>query len=334
VLLGSTLLKFGVDYSKREWEGKYFNNGTFKGYSINQAETENRAIFVDTTTEIGANLLRVGLRYDDSEITNGGGFQNRDFTSLNGYIFDTYTFDNGLSIFGGVGISHRVPDGRELYFQKKGNLIGTPTLNQTKNLEFDLGLKKSFGNSYLKLKLFYSKLDDYIYFHTKESNQNLFENIDAKIYGVELTGAILFGEKLSVEYGVTYQRGKKDKPLEGQSDLDLADIAPLRGSIIATYNFDDKTELSLEVIGQSRWSKYDGDNGEQEIAGFVVANVKLKRELSRNLEVTLGVDNIFDKTYTPSNTYNDLTLIMTGAKKKVKLNDTGRYIYTNISYKF
>ncbi len=43
----------------------------------------------------------------------------------------------------------------------------------------------------------------------------LFENIDAKIYGVELTGAILFGEKLSVEYGVTYQRGKKDKPLDG-----------------------------------------------------------------------------------------------------------------------
>ena len=334
LILNSTLIKIGIDASKREWLGKYTNNGKFKGYSINNAETKNRAIFIDTKTTFGSNTLRAGLRYDDTKITNGGGYQNRKFTSLNGYIFDTYRISDSLDIFGGIGVSHRVPDGRELYFWKKGKLVGTPTLNQTKNIEIDLGIKKSFKNSSIKIKAFYSKLKDYIYFHKKSSNINLFENIDAKIYGVEVSGTYLFNNKLSLEYGISYQRGKKDKPLLGQSDKDLADIAPLRANLRANYDFDDKTNLSFEIIGQRRWTHYDKDNGEQEIPGFVIANLKIKREITPNLHLTFGIDNIFDKTYTPSNTYNDLTLIVAGGKQKVKLNDPGRYVYLNVSYKF
>jgi len=335
-ILNSTLFKVGIDYSKRKWKGKYYmNNGTiFKGYSINNAETENKALFLDTKTKLNSHTLRFGLRYDDTQITNKGGYPNRDFNSLNGYIFDTYALNDSLDIFGGVGVAHRVPDGRELYFWKKGNLVGTPTLNQTKNIEVDLGVKKSFKNSTIKAKVFYSRLKDYIYFHKKPTNTNLFENIDAKIYGIELSGSYLFNDKLSFEYGVSYLRGKKDEPLPGQSDTDLADIPPLRANLITRYDFDDKTNLSFEIIGQKRWTHYDGDNGEQEIPGFVVANFKLKREITPNLHLTFGVDNIFDKTYTPSNTYNDLTLIVAGGTQKVKLNDPGRYIYCNISYKF
>jgi len=331
--ISNTQIKAGVEYSRRTWLGKYYNNGKFTGYSINNAVTKNKGVFIDTTTKIGANTLRAGVRYDDTEITNDGGYLDRDFNALSGYIFNTYALSSSLDIFGGVGVSHRVPDGRELYFWKKGKLIGTPTLNKTRNIEFDIGMKKSFESGAVKAKVFYSKLKDYIYFHQGKT-ENVFENVDAKIYGIELSGSYLFGDKLSLEGGITFQRGLKDEPLAGQSDRDLADIAPLRANLIANYFYDEKTTLSLELIGQKRWTHYDSDNGEQEIPGFVVANFKLKREVTPNLEFTFGVDNIFDKTYAQSNTYSDLTLIMSGAKQKVKLNEPGRYIYMNLSYKF
>jgi len=335
-ILNSSLIKYGIDTSKRNWLGKYYmNNGKmFKGYSINNAETKNKAIFIDTKRQINNHELRVGLRYDDTEITNDGGYKNRDFTATNGYIFDTIKLDNQTDIFAGIGLAHRVPDGRELYFWKKGNLVGTPTLNQTRNTEVDLGVKKTFENSSIKAKVFYSKLKDYIYFHKKASNTNLFENIDAKIYGLEISGAYLASDTLSFEYGLSYQRGKKDDPLPGQTDTDLADIVPLRANLITKYSYDAKTDISFEVIAQARWKDYDGENGEQELPGFATANIKIKKELTNKLNVTLGVDNIFDKAYAPSNTYNDLTLVVAGGTQKVKLNDPGRYAYLNLTYKF
>jgi iron complex outermembrane receptor protein len=141
-------------------------------------------------------------------------------------------------------------------------------------------------------------------------------------------------DALSFEYGLSYQKGKKDDPLPGQTDTDLADIVPVRANLITNYDFDAKTAISFEVIAQGEWKNFDGDNGEQRLPGFATANLKIKKELTNKLNITLGVDNIFDKAYTPSNTYNDLTLVMAGGTQKVKLNDPGRYAYLNVSYKF
>ena len=331
-LSDSILLTYGIDTSKRIWKGAYYKNGVFAGASLDNAVTKNRAVFVDALNRFDKNELKAGLRYDDTDITNSGNYNEPSFTSLNGYIFNTFHMDESTDLFAGVGISHRVPDGRELYFFKKG-IVGNPNLDQTKNSEVDLGVRKNFENASCKVKLFYSKLDNYIYFNNSLP-KNKFVNIDAKIYGAELSGAFLVGESLSFDYGVVYQRGEKDEPLAGQSDTDLADITPLRGTFATNYDYDDKTSISLEIIAQKRWTHYDKDNGEQEIDGFATANFKLQRELMNRLDFTVGVDNIFNKTYASSNTYNDLTLVVAGGKQKVKLNEPGRYAYVNLSYQF
>jgi iron complex outermembrane receptor protein len=331
-LSDSILLTYGIDTSKRIWKGAYYKNGVFAGASLDNAVTKNRAVFVDALNRFDKNELKAGLRYDDTDITNSGNYNEPSFTSLNGYIFNTFHMNESTDLFAGVGISHRVPDGRELYFFKKG-IVGNPNLDQTKNSEVDLGVRKNFENASCKVKLFYSKLDNYIYFNNSLP-KNKFVNIDAKIYGAELSGAFLVGESLSFDYGVVYQRGKKDEPLAGQSDTDLADITPLRGTFTTNYDYDDKTSISLEIIAQKRWTHYDKDNGEQEIDGFATANFKLQRELMNRLDLTVGVDNIFNKTYASSNTYNDLTLVVAGGKQKAKLNEPGRYAYVNLSYQF
>ena len=329
-------ITYGLDTSKRTWDGNYYKKSTVPfGKSINNAITKNKALFLDISTKLSKNSLNYGLRYDKTDITNDGGFNNPTFHALSGYVFNSYDIDTDTQLFGGVGISHRVPDGRELYFQDKGtgNLVGTPTLNQTKNTELDLGVKKVFENSELKLKVFYSKLNNYIYFNNDKAT-NKFVNIDAKIYGANLSGSYLLSDILYLDYGLSYTRGKKDSPLSGQTDTNLADITPLRGTLTLNYEPDMKTKATLKIVAQNKWTKYDGDNGEQEIPGFATANLKYQTLLTNKLTLTFGVDNIFNKTYTPSNTYNDLTLVLAGGGSKVKLNSPGRYGYLNINYKF
>ncbi len=328
-LLNNSYITYGLDYSRRTWDG-YYNNGK---KSIPNVITKNRAAFLDISSKVDRNSFRYGLRYDKSNITNDRGLKELDFNSLNGYIFDSFDYDDSMSFFGGVGIAHRVPDGRELYFMKKGNLIGTPTLNQTKNSEIDLGVKKNFENSEFKLKLFYSRLSNYIYFNN-DLPKNKFVNIDAKIYGVKLSGLVMISDEFNFDYGISYLKGKKDSPLVGQTDTDLADITPLRGIFTLNYEPDMKTKASFELIAQKSWTSYDGDNGEQRLSGFAIANAKYQTMLNHSWILTLGVDNIFDKTYQSSNTYNDLTLVMTGGGKKIGLNNPGRYGYINLTYKF
>ena len=331
-LANNILLSYGIDASKRVWKGNYYKNGTYSGPSLNNAITKNGGIFVEGVKKFANNEFKAGLRYDNTDIRNSGNYNEPSYDSLNGYVFNTFHYNETTDLFAGLGIAHRVPDGRELYFFKKG-LVGTPDLDQTRNSEIDLGIKKAFENSSLKLKVFYSKLDNYIYFDMSRP-QNKFVNIDAKIYGVEFSGMFLATDALSFDYGVIYQRGKKDDPLPGQTDTDLADITPIRGILSANYDYDNKTSVSLEIIAQGRWTHYDQDNGEQEIDGFATANFKFQRELLNRVDLTIGVDNIFNKTYSSSNTYNDLTLIVAGGTQKVKLNEPGRYMYMNLSYKF
>ena len=332
----NTNVELGLDYSRRSWDGNYYkmHNKPF-GDSINNAVTKNSALFIKVNKKISNHTIESGIRYDYTKISSNDNINNPKYTSFNGYIYDNIALTPSLGLFAGIGVSHRVPDGRELYFKAKGTgaFIGTPDLKQTRNIEADLGIKKSFNNGQIELKLFYSKLNDYIYFDN-DLPKNKFVNIDAKIYGVKLSGNYIFNDKFNIDYGVTYLKGKKDHPLPNQSDRDLADITPLRGLLTLNYLPSYKSKLSLEFVAQKSWSSFDGDNGEERLPGFVTANFKYQTMLTDNLTLTFGVDNILDKAYQSSNTYNDLTLLATGAKKKIGLNNPGRYIYANINYKF
>ncbi len=334
-------IKLGLDFSRRYWSGTYYKkHNKFFGHSINQAVTKNSAIFIKLNKTIQNNKLEFGLRYDHSKVKNKDNIKSVKFNSLSGYLTDTIALHNGWELFGGFGISHRIPDARELFFRGKdkknkgeGPLFGNPNLKQTKNSEIDLGIKKNFNKGSIELKAFYSKLKNYIYFDN-DLKTNKFVNIDAKIYGIKLSGNYAFNEKLNIDFGLSYLRGKKDNPLPNQSDKDLADITPLRALVTLNYMPNERNFFSFEMIAQKRWKYFDKDNGEQELGGFVTFNFKYQKLISDNLTFTFGIDNIFNKKYQSSNTYNDLTLLATGAKRKIPLNNPGRYIYANIQYRF
>lgn len=337
--LDSYKLLVGLDASERNWDGNYYNSTTklplAQSKSINDSTTQNAAIFTKLEKSFGLFDVTAGARYDSTDIENGGALASNSYNALNANIVTSYNIDSSSRAFLGFGQSSRVPDARELYFySSNGTLLGTPNLEQTKNREIDLGYETSNDMMKFKVKTFYSSLKDYIYLK-KDVAVNAFQNIDAKVYGAELSASYFASDTVTIDTGMSYKIGKKDESLAGQTDKDLADMAPLRGNIALNYEYMPKSIATIEMQASDNWSNIDTDNGEQELGGWAIFNLKAKHTINKNVDFTLGVNNLLDKTYAMNNSYVDLTLITVGGASDVMLmNEPGRYIYTNLTVKF
>jgi len=344
-------LTVGFDGSVRNWDGTYYKNGlpmkTPTGdikTSITNVDTTNIALFANLEQRVNTVNIKYGLRYDDTSVkperrAYNATQQDNAYQALSANIFTTYDISNSLTLFGGAGKASRVPDARELYFiGSMGNVVGTDDLDQTTNYEVDLGMENTYDSFNVKTKLFYSLLKDYIYYNASNVNGmgaavNAFENIDATIYGIEVSGSYYPLDDLYADFGVAYQRGQKDEALPGQTNTNLAEIPPLKGNVSLNYFYYQESLASVEFVGAAAWTNYDDDNGEQELPSWGVMNLKVDHKFAYGFGLTAGVDNIFDKTYAVSNTYKDLTLL-SGGGDVMLMNEPGRYYYVNASYSF
>ena len=337
-------IAYGIDTSKRNWDGTYRGYGMSSGItgikSIDDVDTKNIGLFAEYERDFDRFNLRVGCRYDDTSIEPGSGtLPDNDYNSFSAFGFGAWAFDSGMKVFGGIGRSYRVPDARELYFRAapmKGmpaRLIGNPDLDQTSNTEIDLGLENDWENFYLKAKVFYSWLGDFIFYNDSRMTEK-FENMDATLYGFSLNGTWSFTEEVYLDFGLAYQRGKKDDPLSGQSGTDMPEIPPLKGNLALNWEYMPNSLARAELIASDKWSDYDGENGEQELDSWTVLNLNVRHQLTDRIVLIGGIDNVFDETYAISNTYKDLTLLLDGTGEVMLMNEPGRYFYLNASYSF
>ena len=341
VEVADSLLTVGLDTSVRNWRGEMYRTNVSTGavdmnsIPLASTDTTNKAVFSKIEKSFGKLDLEAGARYDYTDIDSTDNLKDdKKYVSLNANIFGIYNVDEKMKYFVGVGKSSRVPDARELYSRSYNTTLmryiygGNSELDQTKNYEVDLGFDKTIGNFNIKPKLFYSVLKDYIY-NTGVSNGTTFENIDAKIYGLDISGLYAITDNFSLDYGMAYQRGKKD---EDVADRDLAEIPPLKANLALNYELE-KAKYTAEVIAVDRWDSFDDSAREQELGGYAVVNLKYTNQLHKNIGLTLGLDNIFDKTYASTNTYQDITYATINSER-VLFNDPGRYGYVNLKYSF
>lgn len=337
-----TEMTLGIDSSSRNWDGTYKGSGMSAGItgikSIDDVDTDNNALFVRLDKRLGDMLFEAGARYDDTDIKPGAGMlPANDYTAFSAYGLGNWRLNPEMSLYAGLGRSHRVPDARELYFRAamgpNGMLIGNPELDQVRNDELDFGLDYNLDNMHLKARIFYSWLTDFIVYNDSKKMQR-FENADASIYGFSVSGFWMFAENFNLDYGLAYQRGKKDKPLVGQTDTDLAEIPPMKLNLALRWNYTDKGSASAEFAAADSWTNYDADNGEQSLDSWAIFNLKTEYHLTDKISLLVGVDNLFDQTYAVSNTYKDLTLLLDGSGEVILMNEPGRYFYLNTTFSF
>ena len=332
--VADSLVTVGLDTSVRNWRGEMYNTNVATG-AINMnsvplasTDTTNKAIFSKVEKSFGKLDLEAGARYDYTDIdTAKASVDDKKYVGLNANIFAVYNVDEKMKYFAGIGKSSRVPDARELYNAGSG-AKGNPDLEETKNYEADLGFDKTIGNFNIRPKLFYSVLKDYIYNPYTGIGTAKFENIDAKIYGLDISGLYAMTDNFSLDYGVAFQKGKKDEALLGKTDKDLAEIPPLKANLALNYE-EDKAKYTAEIQAVDSWNNYDSEAGEKELGGYALFNLRYTNQLHKNIGLTLGLDNVFDKVYNSTNTYKDIMYATT-----TSFNDPGRYGYVNLKYSF
>ena len=330
--VADSLVTVGLDTSVRNWRGEKYSTNVATGVSgastisLPSTDTTNKAIFAKVEKSFGKLDLEFGSRYDYSDVDSSSiSNEDKNYMAFNANVFGIYNVDENMKYFAGIGKSARVPDARELYDTTYGN----SDLDQTQNYEIDLGFDKTIGSFNIRPKLFYSVLKDYIYNSTITSTTSKFENVDAKIYGLDVSGFYFMTENLSLDYGMAYQRGKKDGDY---TDKDLAEIPPLKANLALNYE-QAKAKYTAEVVAVDSWDSYDSTAKEQELSGYAVFNLKYTNQLHKNIGLTLGLDNLFDKVYNSTNTYQDITYATVNSER-VLFNDPGRYGYVNLKYSF
>lgn len=337
-----TKMTLGIDSSRRNWDGTYQGSGMSVGItgikSIDDVDTDNNGLFLRLDKNLGDLSFEVGARYDDTNIKpTTGMLAANTYTAFSVYGLGYWKFNAGITLRAGLGRSHRVPDARELYFRAamgpNGMLIGNPDLEQVSNDELDLGFDYGHDKLSVKTRFFYSWLSDFIVYNDSKKMQR-FENTDASIYGFSILADWMVAENLNFDFGLAYQRGKKNQSLAGQMDTDLPEIPPLKLNMSLRWNYTDKGTAWAEFSAADNWTKYDADNGEQLLDSWAIFNLKTEYQLTKRISMLAGVDNVFDQTYAVSNTYKDLTLLLDGSGKVILMNEPGRYFYLNTSFSF
>jgi iron complex outermembrane receptor protein len=351
--LSSTL---GFDFMEKTWDGNFYVNDIFSYTMIPDVKTDDVAFYGDTKWSDEVFEITFGTRLDFVNIEAGsldtinpyaiktGVYANKeknDYFGFGANLFSRYFVGDETSIFLGFGQSTRFPNAKELYMNKIAKttdgtpffaIKGNPDLKETKNREIDLGFDSSSFNSKISGKVFYSYLIDFIYAYNNGTGLG-FTNLDAKVWGFDLSASKELFKNLNGKVGFAYQRGEKVDAIDGQTDKDLAEIPPFKFLGNLEYKIPREYSVRLETVLGGE-PEIDSDNGEKEISNYFVANLKGSYDFSQNLVANFGVDNIFNEVYALNNSYIGRGVNSTTPDEIFILNEMGRNYFFTLTYKY
>lgn len=223
-----------------------------------------------------------------------------------------YTSQLGFNIEG--GIKNRAPSYQQLYLwvplqSTNGladghNYVGDIDLDSETAYEAGLGLDWNNSRGYVSPRIFYRYVKDYIQGTPStdptvimvstaggDPNPLQWSNVDAILYGFDMNWGASLGSHWSLDGVVNYVLGKRDDISDN-----LYRIAPLNGSATLSYTRSNWW-VGLEGVAYARQDKVSETNSETESSGYALANLRGGADLMRNLTLTAGIENIFDREY-------------------------------------
>lgn len=257
--------------------------------------------------------------------------------------------DHNAKSYIGLGYVERVPDYWELFSTAHGNTGMTkPTFNDLKTektLQLDLGYQYQHGPLSAWTSAYAGLINDFILLsyhnHPKagmdgHSHGSSFsagaKNVDATIAGAEAGVGYQFTDAIQADLSAMYAWGENTDTHQA-----LPQIAPLEGRLNLRY-VQDQYSFGLlwrAVAKQDRISLNQGnivgyDTGESK--GFITLALNASYNIQKNLNLSVGVDNVFDKTYTEH--LNKLGVGADGQVGTQQFNNTGRNYWARVSMKF
>ncbi|EPF81666.1 TonB-dependent copper receptor [Acinetobacter rudis] len=261
-----------------------------------------------------ANKLVTGARIDHSKIEQYGKQSNlidtRKETLPSAFVrLENTASEHGLKSYVGVGYVERVPDYWELFsttYAFSGNTLNN--LKNEKTLQMDLGTQFEHGAFSSWASAYVGLVNDYILMRyvpipdPKDSSKTVIQtqsrNVDATIAGAEAGMGYQFTDQIQADVSAMYAWGKNTT-----DSTALPQIAPLEGRFNLRY-VEDKYNVGLlwrVVAKQDRISKNEGtiigyDFGESK--AFNTLSLNATYNLTKDVDLSVGVDNLLDKNYT------------------------------------
>ena len=227
-------------------------------------------------------------------------------TNLDGTVALSYALQRGFSLEGALTRKTRSPSILERYLwtptsASAGQADGRTYLG---NLDLDpevahgvnLGIKLKRPSLRAQAAVFWQDVSDFIQgtpIARLDSNGLpvlQYTNVNARLWGGEASlnrrfGALELGSWLSFTRGENTDNGDN-----------LYRIAPLRGGVSADYRMA-SWRVGGEWIVSARKDDVAAYNGELETAAYGVLNLRAGYTPWKNLNLTAGIDNVFDKLY-------------------------------------
>lgn len=217
----------------------------------------------------------------------------------------------GTSIEVGVARKTRSPSYQERYLwvpmQSTGGLadgntyIGDINLDPEVSHQLELALNVQAASGYFEPRIFYRDVSDYIQGVPASNVAALaidagvlqFANVDATLYGTDVAWGYSIDDNWSLGGVISYVRGKRDDIAD-----DLYRIAPLNGTLGVNYaaaNWD----VTAEGVFYDRQDRVSTTNGETPSGGYALMNLYGKYRVKKNLLLSGGLGNVFDRKYAP-----------------------------------
>ncbi|OUS09436.1 hypothetical protein A9Q89_13050 [Gammaproteobacteria bacterium 53_120_T64] len=313
------------------------NMAMFRVKNFADAERDIYGFFTQWRGLRGAWELEAGLRYNRVEMNSDEVFasgmmpmmqmpaaqlasdfnnatRDQNFDNIDIVFKASRPINDTTAINIGLGRKTRAPSYQELYLwlplEATGGLadgrtyIGNLDLHSETNYELTLGLDWNAGDFYAEGQVFYRKVDDFIQ-GTPSSNMTAnmlstmmsgqaplqFNNIDAELYGLDGRYGMVLDANWRLDGVLSYVRGR-----DTDNHDNLYRLAPMNNSLTLTWQ-QDALSAKLESVLYARQSKTASHNNEQKTAGYGLLKLFGQYQVSTELRINAGIENLLDKDY-------------------------------------
>ncbi|NVJ93272.1 MAG: TonB-dependent receptor [Methylocystaceae bacterium] len=274
----------------------------------------------------------------------GYGWSDQTEHNLGGLLRFDHDIQKDFNVYGSLSRVVRTADATERGIARNTSAMmassrwyGNPEISPEKHYQIEFGTtldkdKWSVGSS-----VYYDRVQDYI-LRDKARGQSgvllsngadIYRNVNATLTGIELSGSIDLNENWLLKANAAYTYGQNE-----EDNRPLAQIPPLEFGTSIEYSTADWM-AAVQMRGSAKQNRADIETNNSsgldvgETGGYAVFDMYGKIYSLKFAEVSLGMTNIFDKTYAnhlnqPNGFDNTVT----------QVNEAGRSVFLRVNAKF